>query len=71
MNSVSMLSEILRSSGARIRFGLEAQGYIPTVEAMLALGSTWAEIGSAIGWHGPTVERFYSMYLERRKGGAA
>ena len=53
--------------GVQIQFGLEQQGHIPTVERMLAEGKTWDEIGDAIGWHGPTAEKFYDMYLKRKK----
>ncbi len=46
------------------QFGLAAQGKIPTVEKMLADGSTWDEIGKAIGWDGEIAKRFYGYHLE-------
>jgi hypothetical protein len=49
------------------QFGLAAQGKIPTVEKMLAAGSTWDEIGNAIGWDGATAKRFYGYYLEDKE----
>lgn len=47
-----------------IQFGLAAQSKIPIVEKMLADGSTWDEIGKAIGWDGETAKRFYGYHLE-------
>ena len=47
--------------GVPIKIGLRQQGHIPTVERMLAHGATWDEIGKAIGWHGPTAQRWYEL----------
>jgi len=49
----------------RIAFGLEAQGHIPTVEAMLADGLDWPAIGRRIGWHGETAKQYYERHLAR------
>lgn len=46
----------------RVVFGLEAQGHIPTVEAMLAEGHTWREIGRSIGWDGETAKQYYERH---------
>jgi hypothetical protein len=57
-----ILSELLRDSGATLQFGLRAQGHIPTVNFMLAMGATWDDIGSAIGWQGKAVKIFYQEF---------
>lgn len=69
MTAAQRLFQLLESSGAKILFGLEAQGHIPKVEFMLARGATWAEIGREIGWDGATAEQFYGMYLKRAGSG--
>ena len=56
------LDAILKEGGIRVKFGLRAQGHIPKVNFMLAMGATWDEIGRAIGWHGPTVKQFYERF---------
>ena len=65
MNPCEELDRLLRDSGLKVRFGLEAQGHIPTIEFLLKVGASWATIGRKIGWHGPTAERFYLRYLAR------
>ena len=47
----------------KVKFGLFAQGHIPTIEKMLEKGNTWEEIGNAINWHGPTAKEHYEWYL--------
>lgn len=49
----------------RIVFGLEAQGHIPAVEAALAEGADWREIGRRIGWDGETAKTYYERHLAR------
>lgn len=49
----------------RIVFGLEAQGHIPAVEAALAEGADWQEIGRRIGWDGETARTYYERHLAR------
>ncbi len=44
------------------KFGLRAQGHIPTVERMLSEGASWSEIGRAIGWDGDTARDFYERF---------
>lgn len=51
---------------ARVVFGLRAQGHIPTVEAMLREGFSWADIGQEIGWDGETAKRFYELDADHR-----
>lgn len=48
-----------------IAFGLEAQGHIPAVEAALAEGADWQEIGRRIGWDGDTAKTYYERHLAR------
>lgn len=50
----------------RVLFGLEAQGYIPTVERMLGDGASWGEIGFAIRWCGRTAKDHYLRHLYRK-----
>jgi hypothetical protein len=50
-----------------ILFGLEAQGHIPTVEAALADGADWNEIGRRIGWDGETARTYYERHLARKQ----
>lgn len=54
-----VLEKLLRESGIQIKFGLRAQGHIPTIERMLAEGCTWPQIGFAIGWCPETAKRWY------------
>ena len=49
----------------RIAFGLQAQGHIPAVEAALAEGADWQEIGRRIGWDGETAKTYYERHLAR------
>jgi hypothetical protein len=49
----------------RIAFGLEAQGHIPAVEAALAEGADWQEIGRRIGWDGNTAKGYYERHVAR------
>jgi hypothetical protein len=60
-----LLGEVFRD--VKIKFGLRAQGYIPIVEAMLADGKTWDEIGKTIGWNGRAVKEWYE--IERNTDG--
>jgi hypothetical protein len=56
------LGRILDEAGLKLAVGLEAQGHIPTVEAMLAQGRSWEAIGKAIGWHGPTAKAWHERH---------
>lgn len=57
------LYKLMRESGLKIKFGLRAQGHIPTIDRMLAEGATWEEIGATIGWHPPTAKEWYEREL--------
>lgn len=58
--------KIFEKLNVPILFGLEAQGHIGTIEKMLAEGKNWDEIGNAIGWHGPTAEKYYINYTKKK-----
>lgn len=44
----------------RVRFGLDAQGHVSTIERMLAEGASWEDIGAAIHWDPATVKRHWA-----------
>jgi hypothetical protein len=48
-----------------IRFGLRAQGHLPTIRRMLSEGASWEEIGREINWCPDTAREHY----EREIGG--
>jgi len=54
-------------NGLIIKFGLEKQGHIPTIERLLnETGSneyTWQKIGKEIGWCHTTAAYWYISYL--------
>lgn len=58
---VADLAALLRDLDVPVRIGLTQQGHMATVEAMLAEGASWDEIGAAIGWHGPTAAQWYAI----------
>lgn len=51
----------------KVKFGLEAQGHIPTIERILSeLGTSnesWTIIGKKIGWHPLTACAHYLRYV--------
>ena len=53
-------------AGAKVTFGLVAQGHIPTVERMLGEGQSWDDIGAAIGWCPKTAEEHWNWHVEDR-----
>ena len=55
-----------RLLNAEVQFGLVAQGHIPEIEAMLAEGQDWNEIGAVICWHAGTAKQHYERYLAAR-----
>lgn len=63
MDALSKVST--STSETPIVFGLEAQGHIPAVEAALAEGADWQEIGRRIGWDGETAKAYYQRHLDR------
>jgi hypothetical protein len=58
--------EDLEAGKIPVVIGLRAQGHIPTVEKMLEEGSSWAEIGKAIGWDGDTAKEWYGYELNSK-----
>ncbi len=62
---IKELCDLLSESGATLKFGLRAQGHIPTIERMLDDGASWDAIGKAIGWHPPTAKLWYERELQR------
>jgi len=48
------------------KFGLEAQGHIPTIEKMLTEGKSWEEIGETIHWLPKTAEEHYEQYTDSK-----
>lgn len=61
-----------RMKNVKVVFGLEAQGHIPTIEAILDdLGSNdyaWEKIGKEIGWCDKTARNHYITYLIKKDG---
>lgn len=55
------LGRLLQEAGAQVQIGLRAQGHYATVQHMRDEDASWDEIGAAIGWHGPAVERWFEM----------
>jgi hypothetical protein len=53
------LVQLLKEANTPIKFGLRAQGHIPTIERMLASGSSWEAIGKAIGWDPQAAKEWY------------
>jgi len=49
----------LDKAGMTIKFGLKAQGHIPTIEKMLKKGKSWDEIGKKINWCPKTAKEWY------------
>lgn len=60
--AVPQLLHLLADSGLTVKFGLAAQGHIPTIEKLLSRGASWGEIGKEVGWCPDAAERYY--YLE-------
>jgi hypothetical protein len=63
-DAVKDLCDILREGKIQVRFGLEAQGHIPTIEKALAEGKTWEEIGKLIGWCPVTAKKHFERLTE-------
>lgn len=53
-------------SAAPVAFGLKAQGHLPMITAMLVAGSSWSEIGSAIGWCSDTAYTHFAWLVGER-----
>ena len=56
-----LLSNIKK--GVKVKFGLVAQGHIPTIEKMLDKHCSWDEINKEIGWAGGAAQENYTRYL--------
>lgn len=56
---------------AKVVFGLQAQGHIPTIERMLSLGSSWVEIGNEIHWCPITAREHYERFKQEEDKKAA
>jgi len=63
MNDMNDIEDVLRN--AKVVFGLEKQGHIPTISRLLAEGKKWDEIGEVIGWCSITAREHYEQYLHR------
>lgn len=53
-----------RLMNAPIAFGLTAQGHMPTIDRMMALGIGWDEIGKEIGCDPATALDFWKRETE-------
>jgi hypothetical protein len=60
-------TEFPELANAKVLFGLRAQGHIPTIERMLAVGEGWGAIGRAIGWEPAAAEQHYAEHLDAEK----
>jgi hypothetical protein len=71
--AIQRLADAMEKKGVKIKFGLEQQGHIDTIEKMLdEFGSAtseyiWEKIGKEIGWCHKTAAFYYIEYL-RSKG---
>lgn len=61
---VSQLAALLEEAGLTARFGLEAQGHLPTIERMIKEGASWEVIGKAIGWDAMTARQHWYWHVE-------
>lgn len=60
------LMDAMCKPGVKVKFGLEQQGHISTIEEMLDRHCSWGEINKAIGWAGDAASKSYIRYLRRR-----
>jgi len=69
---IQYLADAIEKKGAKIKFGLEQQGHIQTIEKMLnEFGSAkseyiWEKIGKEIGWCPRTASLYYLEYLRNK-----
>lgn len=65
---IKYLAEAIDKKGFTIKFGLEQQGHIETIEKTLdELGSndySWKKIGELIGWCPNAARDYYIVYLQ-------
>ena len=64
MSPEQELDKLLQESGVQIKFGLRAQGHIPTIHRMLSEGKSWEDIGRVIHWDPKTAERWFKRFSE-------
>lgn len=76
---IKHLAEAIDKKGMAVKFGLEAQGHIPTIEAELKRWSedagtdmaynihVWEAIGKKIGWHPFSAALAYFEFLNKQK----
>ena len=60
---IAELGKLLQDVGATVKFGLRAQGHLPTIERMLNEGASWHAIGRAIGWDKHAACEHYTIHL--------
>jgi len=63
-SAIDELETLLDEAGLTVKFGLVAQGHVPTVSRMLMDGRSWEDIGAAIGWCPDTVRQHVGMLLQ-------
>ena len=65
---IQHIENAIENKGFKVRFGLEQQGHISTIEAMLEeFGNhedSWKRIGEKIGWEYKTAMCWYIGYLK-------
>lgn len=66
MSATERLVNLLRELEVPVRFGLEAQGHLPTVNAMIAEGKSWEAIGAVIGWNPSTAQKYFEAVQRER-----
>lgn len=65
-DSFDELIEFLKNSKTQVRFGLENQGHLPVIEAMLDNNESWSAINKAIGWAGDAACENYIRIIRRK-----
>lgn len=78
MNNLLKLAESIEKKGFKIKFGLEQQGHIETIERelerwnkdcekdMIYCKYVWDDIGQKIGWCPMTAALHYFEYLNKQ-----
>ena len=60
------LMDAICKPGVKVKFGLEQQGHISTIEEMLDRHCSWDEINKAIGWAGDAANKSYIRHLRKK-----
>lgn len=63
-NPVRELAELLREGKIVAKFGLKAQGHIPTIENMLGENRPWSVIAREIGWTEDALKEHWIWHLD-------